>query len=159
MNIAGFFKIALFGLAVSAVSGVAVAQQKLSLNSVKKAPSVRVITEHLPPYQVGERERLVGGIVANKVQNALSQVGINVRIEVLPWARAYQLAKTRPNTLLFSVVKTDAREKHFIWLGKIFTTTTYLATYKNKVAVADELKSLQQHTISVKRDDMSLPNI
>ena len=43
----------------------------------------------------------------------------DTRIEVMPWARAYELALTRPNTLIFTIIRTEEREPHFKWVGSI----------------------------------------
>jgi polar amino acid transport system substrate-binding protein len=44
--------------------------------------------------------------------------GLKADFQVLPWARAYRIAATRPNTLIYSIARTS-RENQFIWLGQI----------------------------------------
>lgn len=70
-------------------------------------------------------------------------------IEVLPWPRAYHIAITQPNILLFTVTRTSEREKIFTLLGPIangeiaiYMRNTYdrskvtLQSLKNELSIA-----------------------
>ena len=91
---------------------------------------VRIVTEHLAPFQISENHELIGGIVAIEVQQLINKVLPENKIEVLPWARAFQIASERPNTIIFSLVRTPDREDKFIWIGKVAHVPMELITLK-----------------------------
>lgn len=80
--------------------------------------SWRVVTEILPPLQVKEQGLLAGPAI-DKVRALLESTGIDAPIEVFPWARAYDLAQSRKNTLIFSMARYQSREQMFHWIGPL----------------------------------------
>lgn len=80
---------------------------------------LRIVTEDLPPYQIVENGVLKGGSAAQQVRQALARAKIECPIEVLPWARAYHIATSESNVLIFSMIRSNNRESKFHWLGKL----------------------------------------
>lgn len=115
---------------------------------------VLVVTEHLPPYQIGKDNNLIGGSIGIEIQKLIKAVLPESTVEVMPWARAHQIALRRPNTIIFSLVRTPERESKFIWIGKVAQVRTELITLKNSelqpVQTLSELKNIR---IGVKRQD------
>jgi len=115
---------------------------------------IRIVTEHLAPFQISDNHELVGGIVGIEIQQLLDKILPENIIEVLPWARAYQIALERPNTIIFSMVRTPDREDKFIWIGKVAQVSTELITLKTSqlkpIELLSELGGIQ---IGVKRYD------
>ncbi len=119
-----------------------------------QTPHVLIVTEHLPPYQLTENNILVGGSVGTQVKQLITKVLPNHTIEVLTWSRAYQIALVRPNTIIFSLVRTPSRENKFIWIGKVAQVTTKLIALKDsELEPVTELTELHNILIGVKRDD------
>lgn len=115
---------------------------------------VRIVTEHLAPFQISENHKLIGGIVAIEVQQLINKVLPENKIEVLPWARAFQIASERPNTIIFSLVRTPDREDKFIWIGKVAHVPMELITLKSsKLQPISKLSELKDIQIGVKRLD------
>lgn len=69
-----------------------------------------------PPYTF-ERQGKVVGIAADLLRQACHDAHLDCRLELLPWARAYQTAKTTQNTLVYPTTRTMEREPDFRWLG------------------------------------------
>lgn len=92
----------------------------LSLLSVGSwaAESLLVVTDEAPPAQV-LKDGVLTGISTDLIRSALKNTGIKADFRVYPWARAYSTALARPNTLIYSIVRTPQRESKFIWLGVI----------------------------------------
>ncbi len=81
---------------------------------------LRVVSEHFPPLQIWDKEqKTLTGMAVDVIEKLLALTDNNTEIEILPWARAYELALTRPNTLIFTIIRTKEREPHFKWLGSI----------------------------------------
>jgi polar amino acid transport system substrate-binding protein len=49
----------------------------------------------------------------------LSESNLTADINLMPWARAFNLAKKEPNMLILSIIRTPVREKQFHWIGVV----------------------------------------
>lgn len=87
---------------------------------------IRVVTENLAPYNMVEGGQITG-LSTEIVKAVLNNVGVSPRIEVLPWARAYDLALHSDSVLIYSIARTPQREHLFKWVGAIAPTTWYLS--------------------------------
>ena len=78
-----------------------------------------IISEENPPFNFNKNGVFTGSAteVVREIMRRLKQPA---GIEVMTWARAYQLARTRPNVVLFSTTRTKEREDLFHWVGPIF---------------------------------------
>lgn len=97
-------------------------------------------TEEYPPWNYTENGELKGYYV-DVLLDLWKQVGINKTkedIKVIPWARGYHYLKTDPNTALFSMARTEEREKlGILWVGPLETNkrTAIFAKKKEKLPV------------------------
>ena len=127
-------------------------------NDVKM--SMRVVTEIYPPYQFLDQSRNLQGCSVNVIKALFKQAGDKLKIEIMPWARAYVTAKNNKNTLIFSIVRTKIREPHFYWIGKIQHIKNYfwgLKSKYNKVKLTfDEIKNSPIAITNYSTDDETL---
>ena len=87
---------------------------------------VRIVTADDPPYVQAENGRLQGGLVVARLYRVLDKLGISrSRIQVLPWSRALQEARTRPGTLIFPIGRTAEREVLFDFPVKLANYPVY----------------------------------
>lgn len=115
---------------------------------------IRIVTEHLPPYQISRNNDLIGGSVGKEVSELIDIVLPTSKVDVMPWARAYEIALHQPNTLIFSLVRTPEREDKFIWIGKVAHVTTRLISLRDTdIDPVDNLEDLSNIQIGVKRQD------
>ncbi|MBE0349087.1 substrate-binding periplasmic protein [Pseudoalteromonas peptidolytica] len=122
--------------------------------AVNRVDQIQVVTEPLPPYQI-VKEGEVQGLVAEKVRKLLRELGSDSHTRAMPWARAYKTALTEPGTLIFSMVRTPAREELFHWLGVLVSTKTYLIALKKRDNIKlNDLEGLINYKTGVKRDDV-----
>lgn len=89
------------------------------LAAQSEACGLRVLTEDLPPYQIVKNHQVVAGSAYLQVEAILRSAGLPCRTEVLPWARSFELARSQPNTLIYSLARLPAREHLFIWLAPL----------------------------------------
>lgn len=61
----------------------------------------------------------VRGFSADTVSEALRDAGVGYRMELLPWARAYARTLAEPGAFLFSLARTQEREKLFAWVAPL----------------------------------------
>lgn len=81
---------------------------------------LRLLTEAGPPFNFPGRDGPEGFSV-DIVRELLRRTGDSGAITFLPWARAYDTALHRPNTLIFTIGRTPERETLFRWVGPIAT--------------------------------------
>jgi polar amino acid transport system substrate-binding protein len=117
---------------------------------------VRVVTENLPPYNFEDGD-VVKGASTEVVRSVLDKAGLRYTIELVPWRRALDTALHERNTFIYSVARTEARERQLAWVGRICERRLALYCLKER---ADLLKrprtELQGATFAVIQDDASI---
>lgn len=99
------------------------------------AEPLKAVTTAMSPYQMLEQGE-VSGSNTDWVRQLLAEAGAEAEFAIYPWARAYQLAQTEPNVLIYPIARTDEREAEFQWIGCI-------ASFELAVLVkADKLQPL-----------------
>ena len=115
------------------------------------AQSLRFVAEDLPPFHfINEHDQLDGALV-EVTRELLAQAGLEGEIELVPFARAYNVTKNMENTFLLSLLKTPVRESSFKWLGQSYKTRAFLVGLKNrtdiKLNTLDDAKAYNVGTI------------
>jgi polar amino acid transport system substrate-binding protein len=77
-----------------------------------------VVTEQFPPFNFLEGNT-VKGLSTRIVRKLLERAHLNYKLELVPWKRAYNTTLNRPNTLIYTIAKTELRKDKFHWIGKI----------------------------------------
>jgi len=122
---------------------------------VEQAPLVRVVTEDFPPYNFAE-QGVVKGAATDVVRSVLEHAGLRHTVEVLPWRRALDTALNEPDTLIYSVARTEGREQQLAWLGRICERRLVLYCLKERDDLLGRpLESLPNATIAVIQGDAS----
>lgn len=129
-----------------AASGISVASDSVT------AP-IRVVTEELPPYNMAENG-VVTGLSTEIVQAVMAGLGLNPKIEVLPWARAYDLAQHSDNVLIYPMARTQEREHLFKWVGAIAPTTWFLFSLSERPVWLNSLDDARQYHIATVNQDV-----
>lgn len=113
---------------------------------------LRIVTEEFPPYDFTTECGSVAGLSTDVVREVLGDLGLNPKIEVFPWARAYKLALQQPSTMLFSVVRTKEREPLFHWVGVVCDVKSYLFKLKSRSDIpSTTLSDLKDYSVGVVR--------
>lgn len=112
-----------------------------------------ILTENLPPLNYVKDGELVGPSI-EIVKEIQKRVGSHDKIQVYPWARAYQMALEDENVVLFGTTHTKAREDKFKWVGPLATKRDILVAKKGsgiKINTLDDAKKVSR--IGTLRDD------
>src|SRR3990167_1547874 len=80
--------------------------------------ALELATEEDAPHNMEKNGKVVG-IASEKLEMAFQRVGASQRIELMPWARAYQSALNLPGHCAFSAARTSEREALFKWIGPV----------------------------------------
>ncbi len=95
------------------------------------AQELTILTEELPPHQYEKNGEAKGMGVAT-VKAIQKIVGNSDKIVIDSWHRAYNLALSNPNHMIFSTARLKEREHLFKWVGPIIMDESYF--YENKDA-------------------------
>lgn len=114
---------------------------------------IRVVTENLAPYNMVEGGQITG-LSTEIVKAVLNNVGVSPRIEVLPWARAYDLALHSDSVLIYSIARTPQREHLFKWVGAIAPTTWYLFSLSERPIFLNSLEDAKRYQIATVNQDV-----
>lgn len=88
------------------------------------------LTEESPPYNYLENNQLQG-LSVELLLKASDYYLSRKDISLQPWPRAYKATLKGPNTVLFSVTRTAAREHLFKWVGPIRTSKIVVLVAKD----------------------------
>jgi polar amino acid transport system substrate-binding protein len=83
------------------------------------AQELTVLSEDNPPFNFFKDGSFTGS-ATEVVREIMRRLDLPAEIQVMTWARAYQLALTQPNVVLFSTSRTKEREDLFHWVGPIY---------------------------------------
>lgn len=117
--------------------------------------SVKVVTELSPPNQTRIND-IVTGYSTDIVQLVLNKANLSAPIEIYPWARAYKMARTNSNTLIYSLARTKERESLFHWIGTVahFKLGFVKLTKRHDIVISD-LAQAKQYNVAVQRNDLA----
>lgn len=119
------------------------------------AQTVRVVTENAPPFTYMQDKKVVGTAAA-VLERTMQQAGLSdYRVSMYPWARAYDMALTEPNVLIFLIARTPEREKQFQWVGEFMQMRYHLYKLRERTNItAASLDETRKYVIGVMRDDV-----
>ncbi|MFZ6654122.1 substrate-binding periplasmic protein [Undibacterium sp. TJN19] len=118
----------------------------LFMSSLASAQELQIFTEDWPPVSFGNGNK-ADGMAVEMVQALQARIGSSHPVQVVPWARGYKALLEEPNTLLFTVGRSEEREKLMILLGPVAISTTSLYTRKGNAArlqaMGDDIQKLK----------------
>jgi len=120
------------------------------------AIELSLVTEPLPPFQIKQANKPPTGALVEVVNLLLKEAKLTGQIKFYPWARTYKLALNNKNTLIFGMFRDKSREKHFQWIGKIYTLNSFLVALKHrndiKISHIDDAK---KYLVGAIREDLA----
>lgn len=117
--------------------------------------SLTVITEDYPPLNFVEGGTLTGPSV-DIVRAIQGRLGATDEIKVYPWARGYHFLETKPNTVLFSTTRSEAREKLFKWVGPLAEKKIGLFAKRGTPIKLNTLEDAKGYSIGVQKGGVGM---
>jgi polar amino acid transport system substrate-binding protein len=96
------------------------------------AQEIIFVGQAVPPLIVMDENNHKSGALVELAQALIDYTKITASIEILPWARAYEMGLNDANVVLLSVIKTKNREPQFQWIGKVHQARAHLISLKNR---------------------------
>jgi polar amino acid transport system substrate-binding protein len=117
-------------------------------------PMISVATESWPPFNYQAADGKIIGRATSKVHRIFELAGIDHQINLYPWARAYHLASTQPNTAIYTIIRTPSREDLFQWVCPLQKPARHFFFRQNQRTdiKIDTLKAAKNYHIGVTRN-------
>ncbi|SEA04690.1 substrate-binding periplasmic protein [Alkalimonas amylolytica] len=122
-----------------------------------QAEPLKAVTTPMSPYQTLE-EGVVSGSNTDWVRRLLTEAGVEAEFAIYPWARAYQLARSEPNVLIYAIARTRERESEFQWIGRIASfELAVLVKSGQLVSLRHSLSQQQRLSLALPRNHAAVP--
>lgn len=122
---------------------------------VISAQEIHVVTEDWAPYNYMKDGKIIG-IGTEIVEATLEKAGVEGKIEIFPWARAYRKAQREKNVLIYSIVKNKEREHLFKWVGPFAPRNLCLFKLRKRHDITiNKIEDAKNYKIAVIRDDVT----
>ncbi len=108
-------------------------------NIICHAQKLRAVTSDLAPYSMPNPGRM--GFTVEVLQASAKQGDIDIDLEFMPWARALEEAKSRPDTIVFTLVKTQQRGIDYNLFLHVLDSRFSFVTIDRTVAEFSDIKS------------------
>jgi len=120
------------------------------INSSFGAQKLTIFVDEFPPFNYTKNGK-IEGLSSDVVRAVLNKTKFDYTITSIPWARAYTMSQTKPNTLIFSILRINKRENLFKWIGIVAPAAYSVYTLKSrddiKINILDDLKKYQVGTV------------
>jgi len=124
--------------------------------AVHAGEKLTVVADLWPPYITQEDGKL-GGRSTLIVRKILNQAAIPYELQIIPWARAYEMAQSQENVLIFTLVRTEARENQFKWVAELHPNDpTHIFGIGVRQKKLSTLTDAKNHMIAAVRNSMSV---
>ncbi len=131
-NVRRLLLIFLFVLIGSVTAGPIIAEPITAEPITAEPITVTVVTENLPPMQIVDKDQGISGFATEIIEAMFKQAQVELKIEVLLWEQAYDLALTKKNVMIYSIVRSKERQSQFKWVGDILKQNYYFFALKNR---------------------------
>jgi len=137
------FSILIYAIAFSACANI-------------KPIKIRMVTEEIPPLQINNHNKPATGAMVELVKLMLKEAHLQGNIEFYPWSRAFKIAQSEPNTLIFSMLRDKTRERFFQWIGQIYTLKSCFVALKSRHDIfINSTEAAKKYTVGTIRDDLA----
>ena len=119
------------------------------------AQEVEAYAEEFPPYNY-LRDGEPAGIATDLLTRACAAAGVICHIHIVPWARAYRMALTQKNSLVFSTARNAERENAFLWVGPIVPRSAFLYTLSTTPFTLDRLQGKDGFVVGTVYNDVTI---
>jgi polar amino acid transport system substrate-binding protein len=111
--------------------------------------AAEAFTSDIPPFSIEQGPRV--GFMREIVSEIARRTGTEVPIVYgKSWPQSQEEAKTRPDTLIFPLARTAAREPHYQWVQKILDMDVAFATAQGKPRVETDAAARALKSIGVR---------
>lgn len=122
-----------------------------SLGSASAA-TVNLFTEEYAPFSYREGDTFKGAST-EQVEMVMRAAGVDYKIEIMPWTRAYTAAQSTPMTCVFSTAHNAERDALFKWVEPLLVDDNFLVAKAGSGISATSLEEAKKYTVGTHRGD------
>lgn len=135
-------------------SDAVLANNKSNLKTAN-LPEITFYAEDFAPANYMENDVFVG-ITVDSLKLIWTDLNLPTQdVTIVPWTRGYRNVLKTPNTALFTMSKTPAREHLFKWVGPLFSSVHVLMAKKSASLKFDNLGDVLNYRVSTIQGDIS----
>jgi polar amino acid transport system substrate-binding protein len=101
-----------------------------------------VLTNLEPPFSLQNERGKFEGITIEVVDGILKEANLEQQILAAPWERVFKEASSKPNILIFALVRTPEREKQFHWITPLSSVMVGVFSLDQQPSNVTELSQL-----------------
>jgi polar amino acid transport system substrate-binding protein len=120
----------------------------LSALALNAAAAVEVLTGNIPPFSIENGQR--PGFVREIAAEMAKRIGVDLPVTYKHWPAAQEEAKTRPDTLIYPLARTAAREPHYQWIEKVIDMDVGFATAPSRPRVENDAAARALKAVGVR---------
>ncbi len=117
------------------------------------ADSIKILTEEFPPYNFTVNGKITG-FSTEVVEAVLKEIKVQGDFQSMPWARAYETVQNTKSTLIYTIGRTQEREKLFKWVGVVAPADFYLFSLQGKNLKLDQLDEAKKYQVATVNEDV-----
>ncbi|OJF96816.1 substrate-binding periplasmic protein [Pararhizobium antarcticum] len=121
-------------------------------SSSAQGQELQLLTENYPPFSYSENDEL-RGISVDQVRAIMKGSGIGFTMEMQPWARAFALAESTPDTCVFTTALLPERKARFKWVQPLVLDRMIMVRKQGQSFQPKTLEEAKSFIIGVHRDD------
>lgn len=129
----------------------------LSLASLSSplAETLHFVTEEYAPFNY-TKDGKVTGISVDQIELMAKAAGIDYTIEIMPWARAFAMAESRPMNCVFTTGYNRERADRFAWVNPLLKDEMVLLKRKDGGRGPATLKEALHMKVGSQRGDFAV---
>lgn len=121
---------------------------------------LRFLTEHSPPGEYLNDSGEVTGVTVDLIRILQKRLDEPGDISILPWGRAFKMARQEKRVVLFETVRTAERENWFKWVGPLQSYYISLYGLKHRLKNKPDIKKAPEQYIACSyRSSAIIPEI
>jgi polar amino acid transport system substrate-binding protein len=113
-----------------------------------RADIINLVTENYPPFNHKKDGKIIGTSV-EQVNAMMSLAGLEYKLEMYPWKRAYQEALNDQLTCVFTTAQTEDRLPLFQWVLPLAINRSVLVSSKKRPIPLTNLDEAKKYRIGV----------
>jgi polar amino acid transport system substrate-binding protein len=99
---------------------------------MSNANQIRFVAEDLPPFHFYDADKKPAGALVEVIEVLMVRAKLSGSIELMPFARSYDLVLKKKNNFMFSLMRSEERKAHFKWIGQIFKSKAFLVGLRSR---------------------------
>jgi len=116
------------------------------------AETIKLNTEDYRPFNFREGNEYKG-VGVEQVNLLMKDAGLDFSMEMMPWARAINLAATQPNNCVFTTVHNAERDPKFKWIEPLLKNRTVLVRKAGSDVTPSTIEEAKAYVVGTQRDD------